>query len=391
MTFRDVIIAIGCGYLAMQLIVLVAAIREVSARCAGWRARCHGGAYRWVPRSQAILDVERALSTAPMSGILRRLGVTAPLLGVVLTTGAVMSVGGQEALRQVTVDGVLPLITGVLAGAVLAVVNQGLVAVLSWYTDRTLQRAIEQVSSMDVFRESGDVIEALIADLRTAASVLGASIESVGALAGRVGAAMESVTSGAELATERLAEVSTRLAEVVSGPAKDFQASSERMRGAAEDFSAKLLRASDTVGSSMGRIESRVESALAIQQLHFDSHSQAAMAITSASEELAEAAGSACASIETVSSRFVKTLSESQEAVVALQRQLSASFAVLEGLAQQRARPDQPPNAADSQLASVIRGLADATRAMERLAADAKASSRTVRGVLSGLFRPGRP
>jgi methyl-accepting chemotaxis protein len=391
---------------------------------------CNQGAYRWVARSQAILDIERSLATAPLCSALRRLGVTAPLLGVVLTTAALISPEGRERVMGLAqnkgVDEVLPLLAGVLIGAVLAVVNQALVGGLNWYSDRVQQDSITQVTAKQLFRESGDAMESLIADLRTAGSVLGASIESVGALAERARASMEVVTSGAAQAAEHLGQVSARLEAAVASPSKDFQAAADRMRGAAEDCASKLLLASDTVGSYMGRIESRVESSLGLQQRHFDGHAQAAAAMKTASEELAEATGrlaevrlppvaddftksalaaremaltiersgqaatNASNAVEAASKQFALSLSESQQAVASVQKQLLESLAALEGFVRQISNVQQQPSRANDQLAAAVQALVSTTRAMEQLLAETKGQAAGTRGVFSGLFRPVR-
>lgn len=441
-----IIVGVGTAFLLVQLIAAVGSIREVSARCGQWRDLCYQDEYRRLARGQAVLDLERSLANAPYASTLRRLGVMAPLLGVVLTTGALMfsppvelervlspmsaqvspssTASDQPAMPGVT-RMIAPLLAGVFVGAVLAIINQFLVAVQHWHEDRAFRAALDSVP-LKSFRDTDDAVEQMIESLRSAGVVLASAVESVGALASRVRASMEEVSRAGTQAHDQLSSVAGHLQAAVAAPAREFSAAAERMRKAAEDCAGRLQQATDAMGSHMGRIEARVEATAGIQQRHFEEHAKVSQRLASATDTVAEAARALAAtrvtqlaehfessasaaramagelgkSVQSVagatqamgaaSQQMTSAIAASQEALERVRREADALSSVVQSTGRTISAVPQESGRMQEQLALSTQALAKFTQGLERALADLKSSGANRSG-LGGLFRARNP
>jgi hypothetical protein len=232
-----VVIVVGIAGLFVQWLVLRAASTEIRLRTQGWLERAAAGAFRRQTRDDAIAELERALTLTPSAIALRRLGIMAPLLGVVLTAGSVMFskaslatlVNVSETTTVVKImEGLLPLLAGVTAGALLAIFNQLLLIVFHRAEDRLMNEAVSMLKN-GWFRDTDDRVELVVEQIaglgeaiaqmqQRIASVVQVTIDS----GERLGMAISTVSKGLEKAA-------SDFAEVIATPAREFKASAEEI------------------------------------------------------------------------------------------------------------------------------------------------------------------
>lgn len=144
----------GFSFLA-AVITVTAATRALSgARRAavGWMDRVTLGEFAHADRSDAIFEIDRAISGVPAFVFLRRLTGIAPLAGVIGTVillavaGGAESIGGVATETRDALEAIRPAFSGVLIGAVWAIINQ---LVVIWIESKTAGFRQDAISKVD--------------------------------------------------------------------------------------------------------------------------------------------------------------------------------------------------------------------------------------------------
>jgi hypothetical protein len=133
-------------------------------------------------RDEVLHELDTRIASESSYLLLQRMGIMAPLLGVVLTVLGFywleIDGTGEQSLQTILVA-VTPLVAGVGAGAILALVNQGLLQIVgarlealrmtarSWF-DASIWRHFS-AASRSTSRKTGAAFERLAAELATSA------------------------------------------------------------------------------------------------------------------------------------------------------------------------------------------------------------------------------
>jgi len=248
-----VVIVVGIAGLVLQWLVLRSAITEIRWRTQGWLDRAAAGAFGRQTRDDAITELERDLALTPSAVALRRLGVMAPLLGVVLTAGSVMFsktslatlVNVSETTSVVKImEGLLPLLAGVTVGALLAIFNQLLLIVFHRAEDRLMHEAVSMLKN-GWFRDTDDRVELVVGQI----AGLG---EAIAQMQQRIASVVQvTVDSGEQLglaistASKGLEKAASDFAEVIATPAREFKASAEEISKTAKAGSLAYQRVAE--------------------------------------------------------------------------------------------------------------------------------------------------
>jgi hypothetical protein len=239
---------IGIAGLLVQSMVCLFAVRGLRARTDYWTGEAKLGRYRRQTREAAISELERQLALLPTSISLRRLGVMAPLLGVVLTTGSI--VFGETAARLGTDGGgvgdlrgmlreLSPLLAGVSVGAVLAIVNQFLSIVLHRVEYECLGKALLDVQDC-TFRDTDDRLDLITDQIGAAGKALDVVTRHLDQAVRVSTESVERLTATITSAANQLKSVTTDLRGTLEIPASAFAESAseftESARAVGSDF-----------------------------------------------------------------------------------------------------------------------------------------------------------
>jgi len=291
------VLAVGAFFAVLQWITYAGARAAIVARCNSWVTSCKKRERTAQTRDSAVADLERILALNPRLGLLRRLGVIAPLLGVTLTAGSVLlggvfgapilgmaasSSAGQSPVSLVTVG---PLFWGVCVGAVLAMFNQFLVHRASVIEDELFRSAIEpRVSGL--FRDSEDRMDIVIRHIESAGLSLGRSISGVEQVLMKAQESMVQVHGAGLQAATSFTQFATGFEATMAAPVRSLTAAAAEMRGGAIEvtkqfgFGVKsLVKQSTAIEKSVSVTLERQESAAARQVVSAEAIAAAANSI----------------------------------------------------------------------------------------------------------------
>jgi methyl-accepting chemotaxis protein len=267
-------VLVGAVVLLIQLGVFVRAGRSARARGAQWMEELESGLRAEQQRDSAILDLERSLLSCPSAGLLRKLGVVAPLLGVTLTAlafmmnsevvGAMMSESGSQD-PETSIDrsmliqqAIAPLFTGVLIGAILAIINQFLQALLVKQEDFELAIA-SNPALIQQFRDPDSAFERFSEGIRESAAQLVDSASLLRGMMTETSAGMAELSSGANSLAGELRSGAASLREAVDIPAQELTAAAGSMRDSAQAVASKLKSGFVTLGERSIKLQQMLE------------------------------------------------------------------------------------------------------------------------------------
>ena len=258
MTDMLIIIAwIGVTGLAIQLVVLWLAVRGIRVRTECWFDDARSGRFRRQTRTAAIAELERRLLLLPSAVSLRKLGVMAPLVGVILTAASIVygkaavsldaawaDAGGMNAL----LSGLAPLLAGVAVGAMLAIVNQILLMLLHLVEDRRLAGVLHRTSD-DWFRESDDRVDLVADRITEAGRALEEATRQLEQITQTSAQALERLVGSVAGATTQLESVATMLQKATEVPARAFAQSASELTDSARAVGSDFRRLAGTLES----------------------------------------------------------------------------------------------------------------------------------------------
>jgi methyl-accepting chemotaxis protein len=267
-------ILIGLFVLLIQLIVFAKARRSARSRGAKWMDEIESGMRAEQERDSAIVDLERSLLSCPHVSLLRKLGVVAPLLGVTLTAlafilnsevvAALMSQPSGSESESSLDRGVLiqqaitPLFTGVLIGALLAIINQFLQALLAKQEDVELARASDP-ELISRFRDPDSAFERFADGIRESTAQLTESASVLRKMLDDTTLRMTELSNGAATLTGELRSGATSLREAIDVPSQELAAAAGTMRDAAQSVATKLKSGFVTLGERSLKLQQLLE------------------------------------------------------------------------------------------------------------------------------------
>jgi methyl-accepting chemotaxis protein len=302
--FVWVVLGFAVALCAIQHLVLQVAKRAAAEACAAWVEECIGGLRSEQTRDSAIRDLERRLDSGQWHGLLRRVGIAAPLVGVVLSAAAVMLEGGAivDALRATPSPSdsgsggvdlgtrIIALSAGVCAGAAIALFNHLLMWLLQGAESEALDRALNETREAR-FRDSEDRLDHIVGQLREGGEILARTTDLLGGMLELARRAMQGMSESCNEAATDLKSISLNLREGLQAPIAEFIAASTEVRDATR---AAGDRISEGIDALNGRLS---EAAYAMQT-----------SVRSAGDRLTaglESAGSRLASVSQSTERMV--------------------------------------------------------------------------------------
>ena len=304
MTIPWIVVAIGVFFFVLQFVAATFARKNLRERSRLWVESCRNGERRTQSREGAISDLERGLGMEPTLGLLRRLGVVAPLLGVVLTTISFWTVdpaliknvlnGGAptEGSGARSIMGLVgPLFAGVCVGAVLAIVNQCLVWWVHREEDRCFHEAIDPKSASD-FRDSNERLEVVIQNIERGGDALNYSSGLVNSMLTNARVAMEGMNESCNETATELVALASKLRDAIEVPVKEFVSAAAGMRAAAEDSSKEFRAASKALAKQTDLLEKEISESLRRQAVAAETQAQMAGSIALASKSIEESVAS---------------------------------------------------------------------------------------------------
>jgi|GEM_PF-2037807 len=232
-----VVIGVGVLGVVVQLIVLQSAQADIRVRTRDWSERAAAKGYRRQTRDSAIAELERSLACSTPGVALRKLGIIAPLLGVVLTASSIMYsksslaslLIGSESKSVEVIASLAPLLAGVTVGALLAIFNQVMLIALHREEDRLLRDVFVGLEN-GWFRDTDDRIDLITQQI-------GSLGESLAQLLKQLSDGMRSVIAGGEQLTTAVSNVAQSLEEAAADFAEVIAVPSREFKSAAQDIS----------------------------------------------------------------------------------------------------------------------------------------------------------
>jgi hypothetical protein len=291
------VLAVGAFFAILQWITYAGACADIVARCNSWVTSCKKRERVAQTRDSAVADLERILALNPRLGLLRRLGVIAPLLGVTLTAGSVlvggalgspilgMTMNASASQAPSSLVAVGPLFWGVCVGAALAMFNQLLVHRASVIEDELFRSAIEPRAS-GLFRDSDDRLDIVIRQVEAAGLLLGRSIVGVEQVLVKAQESMTQVHEAGLQAASSFTQFASGFEATLAVPVRSLKDAAAEMRGgaveAANQFGVgvkSLVKQSAAIERSVSLMLERQESAVARQVVSAEAIAAAANSI----------------------------------------------------------------------------------------------------------------
>lgn len=267
-------------------------------------------------RAEAVEDLDDRIQASKSLVILQRLTVIAPLLGVIITAIALMLNSSESETVSEVLDNVKPLFSGVLAGAVLSIINQFMVIECLANIRGQRDQAAQSLKDTD-FRKATSPAELAAGDLVKGAKALQSAMGSMVSQSKKLASVQEQlITQGTasmnqlleschQLQTktdslrlpriEQIDEASQRIGDAVKGLAdamaqadsvlrtqvdehyralqdsralmedrlsKESTEANDRFRDAAKSFVDKTAAAAKRMEGAMDRLNGRIEESL---------------------------------------------------------------------------------------------------------------------------------
>ena len=249
------VIGAGVMFLCLQVGTLIGAHHDIARRCKVWFLSCQSGRRRHQSRSFAISELERSIAFSPWSTTLRKLGVVAPLLGVVLTAGSIVigdsadvigKISGTPSERSHMLSALAPLLAGVCTGAVLAILNQFFTSILHQTEARLVLSAIDTVDESS-FTDADIRIEKVTLQIEAAGVSLAEAILALNLGVRESAEVVRCLNEGCVNSTKALSEVAGQLQSAVSGPARAFEVAAQEMTESARASGSQYARAASSL------------------------------------------------------------------------------------------------------------------------------------------------
>ncbi len=270
-----VIVAVGVVFFGIQILVYRGTQRSISDRCGGWVGSCKLGKRSAQTREAAIADLERALAMTPAFGTLRRLGVIAPLLGVLLTAGSVLlsrqwsdlmqgtgeATGASPVMGGGVFQAMVPLFSGIFVGAFLAIFNQILVTLAHREEDRLFYMASDATIDCDFLR-TDDRLAQIFSQIEVGGKQLFASSAAVESMLKTARHAMEGMYEACNAAVTDLNTIPPGIRAAIEEPVKDFVGAAREMRTGAQDAAKQFGTGIKTLSKQVEALEVQVVASL---------------------------------------------------------------------------------------------------------------------------------
>jgi hypothetical protein len=270
-----IVLIVAALFAGLQAIAMRNWLRDTRQSCRQWISSCRDGRRRLQPRESAIADLERQLATSFWSTLLRRLGIVAPLVGVILTVGSIIlggdgigslfappdsgkSFGSDPLSASFGVSRLAPLLAGVAAGALLAILNQVLCAFATYREERAVALSTEAVSG-ELFRDTDYRLEDVVAGIERAGTRLAAVSEGLSQMLAGATGSIESVRSNCESSASLLSGAARGLQEALVQPIQVIAASATAVRDSMERLSSEVGTSSVALARSAGSAASALE------------------------------------------------------------------------------------------------------------------------------------
>ncbi len=241
-----------------------------------------------------MLELERGLASLPAHALLRRLGSAAPLLGVVLSVLAmgievqrVVEALAQEQAAQIATR-LVGLASGVCAGAVLALTNHGLLAILHSAEVRAFDRAVAGVDP-GMFSDGEARIDRAVAQIDAAASALQSATLVVEGMLRTARDAMSGMSESCNEAATDLKAMSGTVRDAIGPPISDFVMASQKLKDATSDAAQDFMRSIKTLSKQAERIDDQIGRGLQRQQSAVTAQEAAATALVQSTQSLQQA------------------------------------------------------------------------------------------------------
>ena len=401
-----VVFGIGLAVAIVQMVLLRRCRAEIQVRCRVWLDECRRGQYQGHSRGEAVTELERLLGLAPFAAALRRVGVMAPLLGVVLTTGSIIASQSDQArsgTRAFTMPELAPLLAGVSVGAVLAIINQYLLILVRRFEDREMRVVIQSIEPT-WFSDTADRLGKIVSGIDAAGIALGSAIAQLSTASTQASVVIDQLGSALQASTERLGTLTGQLKAAVHEPAKDFVAAASELSLSSKTVATSYRTMTDTMQKlgdlSVTRLESMLDKQARQQQDQVEAvgvlsqaseklrtsisaltdvraseiREQFALAASSATS-LAEAGARAASTIESTGSGFAERLQRATEQAEAALSRFESVLSRLDARTEEAAAKSSKILPSETDLLRVrdgIRELADASVAVSRQLRDAE-------------------
>ena len=271
-----VILVVGSAFFAAQCAVALMALRSIRAECDAWKAACLGGAMSGLTRDACVSALERQIDLDPRLAGLRRMGTMAPLLGVVLTAGAIVFGDSGPALTALTSVGetgdsrgsaavsLTPLFAGVCAGALLAIVNQLVQAVLGFAERRMVRTAVAGVAQVR-FADNDDRIQRVAGTITAASEALQVAVGQLQSAARAAAGAAEELGGHCRKASSDLEDASKGFRTASVSIRESLEAAGSGMQEAMTQCAGKFTLATAALEELTSGAVARFDRAMARQ------------------------------------------------------------------------------------------------------------------------------
>lgn len=273
---------------------------------------------------------------SPEFGLLRRLGVIAPLLGVTLTAGSVLLPGGglqnlgadsSSGAGAVAVDGalllaVVPLFSGVCAGALLAILNQVLVS-LAFRREESLFIAATEPVRTSHFRDTEDRLDAIVAKMGEGGSRLTEASNTIGGMLGIARDAMQGMSDACNEAVTDLLALATRLESATEIPVREFVGAASELRRVSSDAAKEFGAGMKALSNRTAEIEKKIGDSI-------QKHVAAAEIQSQLVQSLVERAAQAEAALKPLNMETVQQFDSSLQAMASSMRSIATGMSELD-------------------------------------------------------------
>jgi hypothetical protein len=267
------IISVGGAFLILQCASAFTASIAIRRHRLAWIQACRSGVLSGYTRDASLMMLEREIDTEPWLAVLRRLGTIAPLLGVVLTAGSIVIGDSGKSLVMLTSTGstperlsesaasLAPLFAGVCVGAVLAIINQGLLSALVFVERNAIQNAIRLTADVR-FLDNDDRMSRAAAQISIASDALANAVQRLEQAADRGAARANSLAAACEIAADDLKGASGSIRMSTEAIAEGLGDASKNMQlaltqcGEQVKFAAASL--AEMTASSLNRLDAVV-------------------------------------------------------------------------------------------------------------------------------------
>jgi len=328
-------VIVGGAVFFVQAAVYLLARRSARVRGAQWMREVDSASRAAQTRDSALLDLERALASCPRASLLRKLGVIAPLLGVTLTALAFMASAGimsdmlgaselagdpggpeRSALIQRAIS---PLFLGVLVGALLAIFNQLLQALLARQEDAVI-RVASSPALLGKFRDPDSAFERFAEGIRESTARLQEAAGLLEQMMSGSRTEFGALSDGARELSSELKSGAASFREAVETPAQEFAAAAGAMREAAQSVGSKMKSGFVTLGERSLKLQQLLESIAAAHEAETAKFAAASQGIEqaldglrSASDQVRIAMAAVAGSIDRLEGRSASELSSHLE------------------------------------------------------------------------------